>query len=710
MYKFLKVGVIVGIFCIYWSSYGAFSLGGSTITQTGTDTDLSWLSAISWVTTTTTWAWADSRTVYDIGNRNLVVNGNLTISPEIEWVYAGTSSPRSVFRFSWTSTVTINGEIIENGVSRYSEYLFMWSPYQNGNCCNNFWLEVDPGATFNWNGWKMRIGSSLRFESGSNINITGWILEQDKNSDNQLRMETNGLVTEGFTFRWNDITFIAIPNQLNNYEPQWARWALGFSSATPNFDFPIFGYTSNGSNTDLRMWQWSRPILTNSDTWTRLNLVPHISGNGSSYWVTIVQQEVEVIVNDNEWSSVENAIVFTKDTDNWNREIYNRESHTVDATADNIYTQTTSSTGSTWVYQIITWYNISNSWNNDPVNTGNYAWDYRGKNNDDTDLFDFHIWSYNYNYNKTTWELKGTQTKLLSPVVTEDLSISESDQTVVNTYTDIDNLNELYDVVKNWKTQSSNLELPNIETLPVNPNAGTLEVINNYDVILDPLASDIFSLDTVSESITIRTSTLACWPELDNLVLQGSWALTLLNSASISCPYVDANANSLVTIKTPLPNQTIKVYSSLADMNSDSSPISTFTSWTDSQAVYRYNSWASTIYIKAFIDNLVDKWSMRSYVLNSWNNNFLDMGSGWDFTFVEVVLNQIKGTWFVSAQHSLKASFKTGAVITESDKNDIASRVKIKVEEDGWLLKAIYDLLVELRTRIVSIKEDTQAL
>ena len=56
----------------------AFSLSGSTITQTGTDVDLSGLSGISGVTTLD----YGYHTVYDLGSLRLVVNGVLSIAQD----------------------------------------------------------------------------------------------------------------------------------------------------------------------------------------------------------------------------------------------------------------------------------------------------------------------------------------------------------------------------------------------------------------------------------------------------------------------------------------------------------------------------------------------------------------------------------------------------------------------------------------------------
>jgi len=695
------------------SVHAGFSLAGTTITQSGTDADLSWLAGVAGVTTLSIWSWTDGRTIYSIGNRKLVVTGNLTISPESEAVYAGISSPRSVFQFTGSSNTTINGEVIENGVSRYSEALFLWSPYQSWSCCGNYGLDINNGAIFDWNGWKMRIGSSIRFQNGANITIDGGIMEQDKNSDNQLRMEDTNLIVNGFIFRGNDITFIRIPSALNLYQPQWSRWALGFSGSTPNIDFPVAWYTSNGSSdSDIRLWQWARPILTNSNTGTDLVVVPHISGNGASYGVAIVRQEVQVTLRDSEQNLVPGAKVYTRDTNNGNREVYNREGHNVNTTADIEYLQTTDASGITPLYAINLWYNIVNTGNGDAPNTWNYAWDYRGKNNDSSDIFDFNVWSYNHNFTTFQAELKSNSAIWLDAIVVGDPHISESNQSTVASYMEISNLSELYDSIKNWKTQNANITVPDIGTLPVGVSGTTLQVLNNYNVIIDAAAAQIFSVDTGTQTIRIRSSWLSCGSKFELLQLQWSGVLSLVNGGSISCPYVDFTANSLVNITTPSSSQTLRIYNSIANLNTNTSPIATLTSGPDNKTVYRYNSNpGNSIYIKAFAGASVEKGSMASYELVWWNDNILDMWSGGDFTFIEIILRQIKWFWFDSSLHSLQAWTSTWAVtITEVDKEDIVDKVELRIEESGWLMNSILNLLIDIRDRIISIKTDTQKI
>ena len=65
-----------------------FNLSGTTITQTWTDTDLSGLSGIAGITYTDTWVLK----TYYTNTLNLVVNGTLTINPEIEMLSFGSNA------------------------------------------------------------------------------------------------------------------------------------------------------------------------------------------------------------------------------------------------------------------------------------------------------------------------------------------------------------------------------------------------------------------------------------------------------------------------------------------------------------------------------------------------------------------------------------------------------------------------------------------
>ena len=76
-----------------------FSLSGSTITQTGTDNNLSGLSSVSGVDV------IDERnhSIYNVGNRQIRVNGTLSLDPETEELVFGDAAPHQKVCLLYTS-------------------------------------------------------------------------------------------------------------------------------------------------------------------------------------------------------------------------------------------------------------------------------------------------------------------------------------------------------------------------------------------------------------------------------------------------------------------------------------------------------------------------------------------------------------------------------------------------------------------------------
>jgi hypothetical protein len=197
-----------------------------------------------------------------------------------------------------------------------------------------------------------------------------------------------------------------------------------------------------------------------------------------------------------------------------------------------------------------------------------------------------------------------------------------------------------------------------------------------------------------------------------NLIqLQGTWVLSLLNGAFLTCPYTDSTFNSQVEVTTPWVGQTVKVYSSLNDLNNSTWEIATLVSDVNSKVIYKYNANPGNyVYIKSELGAGITKWSMKKYEITyGWNT--LDISSGWDFSYINLQLRQIKWFNYNPNVHSLISSYSTGTlVVTETDKQDIANITKTRIEENGWLLQQLYDLLIDIRNRIISIKNDTQQI
>jgi hypothetical protein len=89
-----------------------FSISGSLITQTGTDANLALLSGVAGVTTLTN----GTKTVYNIGNNRLQIDGALTFDPRFEELQLGTGI--TVFpQVQVNGTLNIGSDIVLNGVS-----------------------------------------------------------------------------------------------------------------------------------------------------------------------------------------------------------------------------------------------------------------------------------------------------------------------------------------------------------------------------------------------------------------------------------------------------------------------------------------------------------------------------------------------------------------------------------------------------------------
>lgn len=155
--------------------------------------------------------------------------------------------------------------------------------------------------------------------------------------------------------------------------------------------------------------------------------------------------------------------------------------------------------------------------------------------------------------------------------------------------------------------------------------------------------------------------------------------------------------------------QTIKVFSSMSDLNSNTNPLQSLTTWSNNSVLYSYTANStSKVYIKAELNSTIDSWWVSEYTLVSWDDNILSLWVWWTLSQLVGEIDSIKGPWFVFWIHSLSSTSTWW--ISSSDKNDIANLVRQKVESSWSLLSRVYDRTLNILTRIFSIKWDTQKI
>jgi hypothetical protein len=473
--------------------------GGNEILQTGIDNNLDSLVLVPGVTTIT----VNDITIYRLPNRRLRIRGTLTIDPEIEMLIIEAPNNELLIADN-NGHLTIGRAITQNGYTRYSVGTAIYFENTAAGYTNR--VSFTGNSSLTWNGGTVSIYAGKFGFYGDNVTVrinstNAKLIYRTQDSQNQIRQETDDFISTGFTFINGDLTIVGHNQQLNGYSPEHCTGSLAFSGATPNVDVIIRGYAggNKGNSIDIKHWSGSRPVLINAEFGSQLNCGPHISGNGGSYGVARVFQDVQVNVVDNTNTPITGVHYFIRDTDHANRNIYTREAPSIDSTADIIYTGTTDGSGATNVFSVLLAMNVANNGNADAPNIGNYAWDYRGKNNDNSDLFDITLMGYNHTIGQLSdVELKGVDTlslksalipdgNITEPLFTNALAISgisvlhnvANDSGVINITGNI-TLCDLYDYLKAEKINTSKEE-PTVVSLVANP-VGNEVFIGNYQL------------------------------------------------------------------------------------------------------------------------------------------------------------------------------------------------------------------------------------
>ncbi|MCT4663724.1 MAG: hypothetical protein N4A45_00655 [Flavobacteriales bacterium] len=505
------------------SLQASFSISGSVITQSGTNSSLDGIQNLNGVSVST----QNNIRVYNIGNRRLVINGNLTIDPETEMLIVGYASGEMLVVQN-NGRLTIGKQITTNGFTRYSEGMAIYLE----NCPSGFTDRVSfrNNARLDWYGGVISqyAGKFGFYQNSVRVRIfseNAKLIYRSVDPQNQIRQETNDFIANAFTFINGDLTVVAPNGQLNGYNPIHCSGAISFSGATPNQDVIFNGYRGGGSGNfkDIKFWQGSRPVFYNTSTGSNLKAGFHLSG-GSSYGIAMVYQKLQVKTSNQDGSTIEGAKCFIRDHNNGNRQTYNKEGHIVNNTADKTYTLLTDNSGESSVEDILLGAVVVNTGTGDGVNTGVYSWDYRGKQNNSTDLFDLNFWNYDHLYLQVpNVQLKGVENKIVQAALIKDPFISKnknaasaitgislvhnsSNDEGTITISDSISLCDLYDFIKLDKV-NNNLEEPEIGSLMVSVSENTLN-IGDYTLILQNGAK-LNPCDKYQKIVSNKVSTIA---------------------------------------------------------------------------------------------------------------------------------------------------------------------------------------------------------
>jgi len=207
------------------------------------------------------------------------------------------------------------------------------------------------------------------------------------------------------------------------------------------------------------------------------------------------RKEVELTLKETEVNgsaTIADAIYYIQDYYNVDR----RNGYGFNYTSDREYTGTTNASGKTGVVDVLTFAVAKIAQTNirqDDVGVNKK--DRRSKYNDTRDAFDIHFLSYGHNYRVTEQQLKGVGVLEVDLELAQDANITESNRVIVDAYTTIDNLDQLYDRAKSWKVTTANIKYPTISTQPVTAD-GTVLDLGNRNLLVDASAGSAFAINT----------------------------------------------------------------------------------------------------------------------------------------------------------------------------------------------------------------------
>lgn len=476
----------------------AFALSGSLITQTGTDTDLSGLSAIAGVTVKVL---AGGYKIYETGTLRLSINGNLTIG--------GTLSPLEQLVFGTDVAVTSplisvnNGGVLNIGrlQSANTQSIYETSRvllYQVGQnkgyqesaatSTSTTTINILSGGTLNWYSGTIDMWGAIRFSSGSFPTIgtpantlTKPVLDYNRvyrtafpaqmvySYTDKLKLYglvfLGGAIDGSTTKRGAAFVLIVPPEVFEGYEPYFVGTAFFGSTLTGDTIFNYYNLLSAGSAFDLTDGRnvSTRGLIHNYINFELGSGIKTRVATGSRSFIVVVKKQFTVNILNLAKENINGGVLYFKGREGTQL--------TADILNGNVGLQ--EFTLNQRIYDLV------------PAGNPPTSDEYFSKNSNSTDLIDTYVWHYGYTVSVDTGiSLKGRYVLPLKYTlfVDNNTTLSENDAVAklassfsvnsgTNTITVTANstLDDLYDVMKAWKTRNvqAQLEYPTISTQPV---------------------------------------------------------------------------------------------------------------------------------------------------------------------------------------------------------------------------------------------------
>ena len=562
-----------------------FALSGTTITQSGTDNDLSGLATVTGVTySELSNGNNDFRYLILPTSHKLVIEGDLTLDANTDSLVI----PHTAGNFLCLDIAASGSLSITDQKSDGAHTLnYQKKALHILNQTDNHWNPAN-GVTISGDlimkGGAIISSSHINFLAGSSLAVDGESLiavgdaasgsaNLFRFSNSQADVSIDGLILQGGSNAFETARIA----QLDNYAPQFVtEGIMSYGTVT------LYGYNPQNCEKDFAFISSGSFYIVYgmADKSPSASVhFDHASASGGG-WVKI-RKYLNLTLLDETGAPVANAVSFLKDTDHGQR--YNKLE---DLTADIEYLATSDANG--LINHDLLLANVQvGAGENVSKNSAARPVDYRTKNNSHNYRMDAAVFSYGHNSRiANDIDLTGlAQSADVALVLSEDSSITEPDTVIVTAYTEISTAPQFYDAAKLWVVNNYSGQSQTLVTIE-----GGDTIIADYDIVIDATASQAFDFD--GATITIKASVF-----VDNIRLDSDSTVTILNGAEVSGTIQDRNGDSVVLITTPAGyDDEVKLYTALAD--ADDGGTNGLISRGD---IFRYNAseyGGATIYVR----------------------------------------------------------------------------------------------------------------
>ena len=521
----------------------SFALSGSTITQSGTDANISGLSGIAGVTVTT----ISGRTIYNVGNRVLKVTGTLNHDNRIEEIWFGTGAP--------TPTVNVTGTYNIGTVVLYGskESYTVGSPFTFTKTGGMSYKDYDcnimcrASGTLNLYGCSIRLSGnrSLWYEIGAH----GEIRETHiyiKTLGDTARVYLLSALTDidGFyCYDLNAVNFNSEMVQLKNYIPYNCRLPFfynGPNNAGPTLyveNFERYGNWSGDQQGQCAAKYIYQNKVEGADT---LEVYCRGRPNDNDF---VVELRKDILINtiDASGSPLPSVKFFSRDVNNGHRIDFWAGTPATDTVyvTDRTYAFTTDALGigvdQDYLSAVSVANNIGSAYNYLANPRKPMTVDDRGESG----IAKFAGIEYNKLITIVSVPLKYANKTTVTWTLFMDSSVIELDKSVTDAYTTLETPIKLYDRAKSFLYDNFVGETETIVS-----RAGDVIISGNSDVVINKTTSTTFAFD--GSTVTLKADTFIGGIQTNGIV-------KLLNGASVQngtydCDlHVDISSSSTLT-------------------------------------------------------------------------------------------------------------------------------------------------------------------